>query len=730
MSSYLPEVFHTISPGAFGGSASNPLPGSMPERREEDEERKSGGDDWTLVLDDDFQQISKLIQDGVLSGISIPRLESSGAGSEASHFTFPGSPPSGQRTQEEVTSESLTEALVDPATKSSYDEGGNERMQRVQEASHSPEKSLSIVAAKEGFQDWPGEMRHTGAEGSGRGEDNEGGMMRFSLEEVPCVPSEEASMASSPHSLSFSFFTGGGDQGNSALVAGNGTGRRIFPQEISRPEVGETDLHTHPSNSAIGSVSSECIQTPYKESREIDEDLTTAIGGSPCSIATEGHESTQSNIMDSQRNMGVTGTSVPEGPVVDPGGCALDVEETCCASVTSVVSASDDRKTASTASRDVTNVQCSTDCGDVLGSTNRQDPNGRKKVGEGERETVGAMSELKSLRCRMATLEEQVTFWQERAKAAEKARQRFEEVMFQQAAQLAYLSDEVSEMLDEKEGLGNPAVDPVVGLRERMEAMTNRTESDIAVVTLEEAVQTFSGVVKDASTSGVLHGLPCNSSSTVNPVESLAMKVKPLMAATASETAVSDVVVKNKDEGVRERGWEPFNAEDVSRVTATMVAATAAAGAAESAAAAATAAKAAGVAAAEATGAAAVVRMGLDERRAWGVGRISFTSFALGELALFIPTPGGRFLAFNCGCPSHFLSDESQLLVGEDIHFREYYVLGRIVEIRDFVCEGPPSGPGANLYGAQEGSTIKLVSVTSIASEIDASSLGQTTTWS
>lgn len=39
-------------------------------------------------------------------------------------------------------------------------------------------------------------------------------------------------------------------------------------------------------------------------------------------------------------------------------------------------------------------------------------------------------------------------------------------------------------------------------------------------------------------------------------------------------------------------------------------------------------------------------------------------------------------MAFNVGCPSHFLSKESQNLIGRDEHFRVYYVLGRIIEIQ------------------------------------------------
>lgn len=56
--------------------------------------------------------------------------------------------------------------------------------------------------------------------------------------------------------------------------------------------------------------------------------------------------------------------------------------------------------------------------------------------------------------------------------------------------------------------------------------------------------------------------------------------------------------------------------------------------------------------------------------------------FSVGQVSMFFPTPEGNFLAFNVGCPGHFLSKESQDLVGVDEHFRSYYVLGRIIEIQ------------------------------------------------
>lgn len=56
--------------------------------------------------------------------------------------------------------------------------------------------------------------------------------------------------------------------------------------------------------------------------------------------------------------------------------------------------------------------------------------------------------------------------------------------------------------------------------------------------------------------------------------------------------------------------------------------------------------------------------------------------FCVGVVAMFFPTPENNFLAFNVGCPGHFLSKESQALIGRDEHFRPYYVLGRIIEIQ------------------------------------------------
>ncbi|CAN0093411.1 unnamed protein product [Ectocarpus sp. 4 AP-2014] len=94
------------------------------------------------------------------------------------------------------------------------------------------------------------------------------------------------------------------------------------------------------------------------------------------------------------------------------------------------------------------------------------------------------------------------------------------------------------------------------------------------------------------------------------------------------------------------------------------------------------------------------------------IGGIAFTRFSVGQVAMFFPTPEGNFLAFNVGCPRHFLSKESQDLVGRDEHFRSYYVLGRIIEIRDQTCEEE------NPYSLPVGQSIKVMSVESITPDL------------
>ena len=66
---------------------------------------------------------------------------------------------------------------------------------------------------------------------------------------------------------------------------------------------------------------------------------------------------------------------------------------------------------------------------------------------------------------------------------------------------------------------------------------------------------------------------------------------------------------------------------------------------------------------------------------------IHFRRFSPGDVALFFPTPAGDYLAFNVGCPHHYLSEDSKALIGKDKHFRKYYVLGRITRLMK--CQVP-----------------------------------------
>jgi hypothetical protein len=113
--------------------------------------------------------------------------------------------------------------------------------------------------------------------------------------------------------------------------------------------------------------------------------------------------------------------------------------------------------------------------------------------------------------------------------------------------------------------------------------------------------------------------------------------------------------------------------------------------------------------------------------------KISLSSFAENDLALFFPTPKGDYLAFNCGAPHHYLSAESKALIGlylppflhpnppslsfpppgQDKHFRKIYVLGKIVFKEERVATTTDSpyhlAPGIKFYE---------VSVASITSQI------------
>lgn len=59
--------------------------------------------------------------------------------------------------------------------------------------------------------------------------------------------------------------------------------------------------------------------------------------------------------------------------------------------------------------------------------------------------------------------------------------------------------------------------------------------------------------------------------------------------------------------------------------------------------------------------------------------KISLNNFRTNDIALFFPTPKGDYLAFNIGAPYHYLSSDSKALIGQDVHFKKLYVLGRII---------------------------------------------------
>jgi regulator of replication initiation timing len=94
--------------------------------------------------------------------------------------------------------------------------------------------------------------------------------------------------------------------------------------------------------------------------------------------------------------------------------------------------------------------------------------------------------------------------------------------------------------------------------------------------------------------------------------------------------------------------------------------------------------------------------------------KISLTSFSVGDLALFFPTPHGDFLAFNAACPHHYLSDESKALIGQDKHFRKFYVLGKIVYVEESTATA-----SYNPFKLPIGTVFKIVSVTSITHFIE-----------
>ncbi|EGZ15965.1 hypothetical protein PHYSODRAFT_561675 [Phytophthora sojae] len=95
--------------------------------------------------------------------------------------------------------------------------------------------------------------------------------------------------------------------------------------------------------------------------------------------------------------------------------------------------------------------------------------------------------------------------------------------------------------------------------------------------------------------------------------------------------------------------------------------------------------------------------------------KISFRSFSVNDLALFLPTsaPGSDaqrvYLAFHLGCPHRFLSEESISSFSNDGQRYPDYVVGRIVLIDEQTAT-----EGNNPYALHLGTTFYVLTVTSL----------------
>ncbi|RLN56522.1 hypothetical protein BBJ28_00016740 [Nothophytophthora sp. Chile5] len=95
--------------------------------------------------------------------------------------------------------------------------------------------------------------------------------------------------------------------------------------------------------------------------------------------------------------------------------------------------------------------------------------------------------------------------------------------------------------------------------------------------------------------------------------------------------------------------------------------------------------------------------------------KISFRSFSVSDLALFLPTsaPGSDsqrvYLAFHLGCPHRFLSEESISSFSNDGQRYPDYVVGRIVMIDPQTAE-----EGNNPYALLPGTTFYILTVASL----------------
>ncbi|CAM9624869.1 unnamed protein product [Discosporangium mesarthrocarpum] len=594
-------------------------------------------------------------------------------------------------------------------------------------------------------------------------------MQRFSLEEIPCVPSEDASMASSPHSLfSLSFFRGTTDSTPEIARPRDGADEA---EAQGRAPASDTMAESAPMSPAKAVLSGSMIassQEPAPESSVSGEQgarCSHAPALVPAPAVTVPTTSPTNNVPLRGSGDGGEGPGLNNNTLSLGSGLMLESSAYDCVRLEGP-----DRG----------------GTGEGAGAVREGGKEGEKVQGEDQdqdhkqqqqqqqQQEVGDGSAV--LGTRLSASEEQVTFWEGRARAAEEGQQRLEQAVFEQAAKLAQISDSLDGMLSlckaspgtfqgppfpitQLRGSPGPEANAAIptpaapharkgphqqvfwkdhhtqGEGGRGEGKKASSSRDVAVIALEEAVGSVAKVFNKASSALLISAGPSPGPGPGSPsgeellVARRAGATERVQAKGADDKPPSGISAAAVREGGQDGKSGGSSATTTTTVTdsgsASAVAAmTAVVAAAEAAAAAATA---AGAAAVEATGAAAAVaRAGLGDGGN-SVGSIAFTSFAPGQLALFFPTPGNKFLAFNCGCPRHFLSEESQTLVGEDYHFRDYYVLGRIVEIQNIVCEDPPSGPNANPYGVPQGAMIKLVSVASITAELEAE--GVSTSW-
>lgn len=87
--------------------------------------------------------------------------------------------------------------------------------------------------------------------------------------------------------------------------------------------------------------------------------------------------------------------------------------------------------------------------------------------------------------------------------------------------------------------------------------------------------------------------------------------------------------------------------------------------------------------------------------------QISFTSFAVNDIALFFPSTKGHYMAFNLNLPNYFLSAESKALIGTSPFFRKEYVLGRIIQIEEISNQH-------EVYDLKPGTLLHVMSVAAL----------------